>query len=104
MGEPSHFENVAPAINPFFYISVEYFPGHNPRYYVPLIAPRPLLMTVSIDDTLTPADIALTAFNEAREPKQLQLLPGDHFSVYNGPNFERNASTQTEFLEKWLLR
>jgi hypothetical protein len=56
-----------------------------------------------IDDRYTPADLALGAFNNAREPKQLQLLPGGHFDAYHGDNFERNAATQTEFLKKWLL-
>ena len=62
-------------------------------------------MTIATDDTITPTDLQLAAFNEAAggEPKQLQLLPGDHFGLYGGPYFERNASTQTKFLEKWLL-
>lgn len=60
-------------------------------------------MTIAADDTITPADIQLAAFNEAREPKQLQILPGEHFSVYGGPYLERNVSTQTQFLQKWLL-
>ena len=60
-------------------------------------------MTIATDDTITPTDLQLGAFNEAREPKQLQMLPGDHFGVYGGPYFERNASIQTKFLAKWLL-
>jgi hypothetical protein len=56
-----------------------------------------------IDDCYTPADLALGAFNDAREPKQLQLLPGGHFDAYSGDSFERNAATQTEFLKKWLF-
>jgi hypothetical protein len=63
-------------------------------------------MTIATDDTITPTDLQLAAFNEAAggEPKQLQLLPGDHFGVYEGLYFERNASTQPEFLDKWLLK
>ena len=83
--------------------SVELLSTHNPRPFIPLIAPTPLLLTVAVDDTLTPSDIQLAAYNEAREPKQLQLVPGDHFAVYSGPIFERNAATQTEFLKKWLF-
>lgn len=83
--------------------SVELLSTHNPRPFIPLISPTPLLLSVAVDDTLTPPDLQLAAYNEAREPKQLQLLPGDHFAVYSGPYFERNAATQTEFLKKWLF-
>jgi len=60
-------------------------------------------LTVTTEDTITPTDLQLAAFNEAREPKQLQILNGGHFVVYGGPLFEKNAATQTEFLKKWLL-
>lgn len=59
-------------------------------------------MTVMTDDIYTPTDLALAAYHDAREPKQLQLLEGGHFDSYDGVNFKRNASTQTEFLKKWL--
>jgi uncharacterized protein len=84
-------------------ISVELISTHNPRPFIPLIAPTPLLLTIAVDDTLTPSDLQLAAYNEAREPKQLQLLPGDHFAVYGGTTFVKNAATQTEFLKKWLF-
>jgi uncharacterized protein len=83
--------------------SVELISTHNPRPFIPLIAPTPLLLTVAVDDTLTPPDLQLASYNEAREPKQLQLVPGDHFAVYGGPGFGMNAATQTEFLKKWLF-
>lgn len=83
--------------------SIEVGIAHNPRPFIPLIAPTPLLLTVAVDDTITLTDLQLAAFSEAREPKQLQLLPGGHFIVYDGPLFERNVSTQTEFLKKWIL-
>lgn len=84
-------------------ISVELISTHNPRPFIPLIAPTPLLLTVAVDDTLTPSDLQLAAYNEAREPKQLQFVPGDHFAVYGGTTFARNVATQTEFLKKWLF-
>ena len=84
--------------------SLEVLPSHNPRPYIPLIAPTPLLLTVAANDTITPTDLQLAAYNEAREPKQLELVPGDHFVVYAGPTFEKVVSTQTEFLRKWLIR
>jgi len=66
------------------------------------ISPTPLLMTVAQNDVLTPTDVALETYSRAREPKQLHLIPGGHFDGYTGSNFERNASTQAEFLKKYL--
>lgn len=59
-------------------------------------------MTVAQNDVLTPTDVALETYSRAREPKQLHLIPGGHFDGYTGFNFERNASTQAEFLKKYL--
>jgi uncharacterized protein len=50
--------------------------------YLPRIAPTPLLMIITDDDTTTPTDLSLEAFNTAREPKQLVVLPGHHYRVY----------------------
>ena len=82
--------------------SLELVTSHNAEPFVKYISPIPLLMTVMADDIYTPSDLVLAAYHAAREPKQLQLLEGGHFDSYDGVNFERNASTQTEFLRKWL--
>jgi fermentation-respiration switch protein FrsA (DUF1100 family) len=76
--------------------------SHNPEAFVKHISPTPLLITVLTEDDLAPADLALRAFNKAREPKELQMLEGGHFDCYAGRHFERNAATQTAFLKKWL--
>lgn len=60
-------------------------------------------MTVAENDALVPTDLALQAYETAVEPKQIQILPGGHYDAYSGPNFERNAGTQVEFLRKWLV-
>jgi fermentation-respiration switch protein FrsA (DUF1100 family) len=59
-------------------------------------------MTVALNDTLTPTDLALEAYSRALEPKQLHLLHGGHFDGYSGPLFETNAGVQVEFLRKNL--
>ncbi|KPI35574.1 putative 31.7 kDa protein in traX-finO intergenic region [Cyphellophora attinorum] len=82
--------------------SIEAFREYNPSAHIHHISPTPLLMTVAENDVLTPTDLAIEAYSRAREPKQLNLLPGGHFDGYSGPNFERNAGTQVEFLRKWL--
>lgn len=79
------------------------------KEYVPIahiahISPTPLLLTVAEHDVVTPTDLALGAYAQAREPKQLQILPGGHFDAYSGPNFERNVHVQTEFLRKYLVK
>jgi fermentation-respiration switch protein FrsA (DUF1100 family) len=58
--------------------STEYDPGAQ----VERISPTPLLMIVATHDTVTPTDLALSAYNRALEPKKLVLLEGDHFVPY----------------------
>lgn len=82
---------------------VELFRAYEPQQLIEKISPTPLLMTIASGDVLTPADLALGAYARAKEPKQLNLLPCGHFEAYSGPLFERNASTQAEFLKKWLV-
>jgi uncharacterized protein len=50
--------------------------------FTPWISPTPLLMIVALDDDLAWPDLALDAYNQAKEPKKLVLLPGNHFSPY----------------------
>ena len=76
---------------------------HNPRPYIPLIAPTPFLLVIGVNDTVCPTDGQLAAFNEAREPKQLEILQGGHYCALEGPDVEKTKVTQTEFLKKWLL-
>lgn len=82
--------------------SVELLRGHDPAFQIHRISPTPLLMTVAENDLLTPTDLALEAYSRAREPKQLHIIPGGHFDAYSGPNFEKNASCQTDFLQRTL--
>lgn len=76
--------------------------AYNPSFHIHHISPAPLLMTIADNDTLTPTDLALTAYARALEPKELHMLPGGHFSVYDGPNFEKNVAYQISFLKKTL--
>lgn len=59
-------------------MAFEYEPGD----YIARVAPTPLLMIVADHDALTATDLALDAYNRAREPKRLVLLPGGHFDPY----------------------
>lgn len=60
-------------------------------------------MTVASNDVLCPTDLAIEAYSRALEPKKLHILPGGHFEAYAGPNFEKSAGTQAQFLREHLL-
>ncbi|MBN9754760.1 peptidase S15 [Pseudonocardia sp. Ae406_Ps2] len=55
---------------------------YEPGVYVDRVSPTPLLMVVATDDTVTLTDTALAAYERAREPKRLVLVPGGHFDPY----------------------
>lgn len=81
---------------------MEYTRGWKPGAYIHHISPTPLLLTVPESDSLLPMDATMKAYGLALEPKELNELPGGHFDAYCGPNFERNAGRQVEFLKKTL--
>ncbi|MDT7633430.1 MAG: uncharacterized protein QOI50_5360, partial [Pseudonocardiales bacterium] len=62
--------------------SVEMLAEYEPASYIAHIAPTPLLMLPARNDVLTPTELAIGAYEKAREPKKLQLLPGGHFDAY----------------------
>jgi fermentation-respiration switch protein FrsA (DUF1100 family) len=62
--------------------TVEMLGEYEPQSYIARISPTPLLMLVAREDHLTPAHLALKAYDQALEPKQLVLLPGGHFDAY----------------------
>ncbi|RFU28977.1 hypothetical protein B7463_g7355, partial [Scytalidium lignicola] len=82
--------------------SIEAFRAYNASAHIHRISPTPLMMTVGNNDVLTPTDLSLEAYSRAREPKCLQLLPGGHFDGYSGPQFEKNAGAQAQFLREYL--
>ena len=55
--------------------SVEMFWEYEPGTYLPWISPTPLLMVVAAGDHLTVSDLAIEAYERAREPKRLEVLP-----------------------------
>jgi uncharacterized protein len=62
--------------------TVEMLMEYEPGAYLERISPTPLLMVVAALDHLTPSDLALEAYQRAREPKRLVLLPDAHFDAY----------------------
>jgi uncharacterized protein len=79
--------------------SLEMLMEYEPSAYLERISPTPLLIVVAAGDHLTPFDLALEAYQRAREPKKLVLLPGGHFDAYT-KDFEAASSAARDwFLE-----
>lgn len=83
--------------------SLEFASEYEPGIYVTRVTPTPLLMIVAEHDDVTPTDLALKAYGEAREPKRLVLLRGGHFSPYM-EKFEEAAGAALEWFRTHLLR
>jgi uncharacterized protein len=62
--------------------SLELYRTYEPGAFVAQISPTPLLMITMDNDTTTPTDEILTAYNNALEPKRLVMLRGGHCDLY----------------------
>jgi fermentation-respiration switch protein FrsA (DUF1100 family) len=82
--------------------SVEMFTEYEPGTYLPWISPTPLLMCVAENDVLTVADIAIGAYEQAREPKKLVILPGGHFDAYVG-GFDLASGAAVDWFTEHLV-
>lgn len=82
--------------------SVEMFWEYEPGAYVPYVSPTPLMIVVAAGDHLTVCDLAIEAFEQAREPKRLVILPGGHFDAYVA-GFDGAAGAAVEWFSEHLL-
>ena len=55
---------------------------YEPGSWVARVSPTPLLMIVGLHDTITLTDLALGAYEQALQPKQLITIEGGHFDPY----------------------
>jgi uncharacterized protein len=83
--------------------TVEMLMEYEPGAYIERISPTPLLMVVAALDHLTPTDLALEAYQRAREPKRLELLPGGHFDAYV-KDFDRASAVARDWFLEHLSR
>lgn len=67
--------------------------------FVPRIAPTPLLLIAATADDITPTALALEAFELARAPKRLELVPGHHYRPYLEAFPRASAAARDWFLE-----
>ena len=54
-------------------------------------------------DTVAPTEQAIDAYQRAREPKGLVIVPGGHFEAYVGPKHDAFARPAVEWFKKYLL-
>ena len=81
--------------------SLELLRAYRPGLVTDTISPTPLLMVVAMGDAMvTPADLALEAYEKAREPKELLLLEGGHFKAYEGENLRKMKAKEVEFMKR----
>jgi fermentation-respiration switch protein FrsA (DUF1100 family) len=83
--------------------TVEMLMEYEPGSYVERVSPTPLLMVIAEHDHLAVADLAFEAFNRAREPKKLVILPGGHFDAYVGQGFEIASKAARDWFVNHLM-
>ncbi|MFF7471937.1 alpha/beta fold hydrolase [Streptomyces sp. NPDC008092] len=74
---------------------------YEPGAWISRVSPTPLLMVVAEHDTVTLTDTGLAAFEQALEPKGLQLIPGGHFDPYT-TEFERSSAAALDWFRRHL--
>jgi uncharacterized protein len=79
----------------------ELYDEYEPAAFIERIGPTPLLMIVGIEDTMTPAEDALAAYNRALHPKKLITIPGTHYAVY-GDQYERTSTAARDWFVEHL--
>jgi fermentation-respiration switch protein FrsA (DUF1100 family) len=79
--------------------SVEMFWNYEPGAWIQWVSPSPLLMVVAEGDHLTVSDLAIEAFERAREPKRLAILDGGHFDAYVAGFDAASAAARDWFAE-----
>jgi pimeloyl-ACP methyl ester carboxylesterase len=67
--------------------------------YIDRVSPTPLQLIVMQQDVVTLADDALAFYSRAHEPKELVLIPGNHYEAYV-EEFDRTSAAGRD----WFLR
>jgi uncharacterized protein len=81
--------------------SIERARAYNPGSYIERIAPKPLLMIVASGDEIGPTRLQQDAYQRALDPKQLLLVPGGHYAVYED-QFRTCATAAADWFQRHL--
>lgn len=79
--------------------SLELMGAYEPGAVIELVGTTPTLMIVGLRDIITPADVALKAYERALEPKRLLTYPGGHFAAYYQFFDQTSAAARDWFVE-----
>jgi cephalosporin-C deacetylase-like acetyl esterase len=74
---------------------------YTPEAFLERVAPTPIMMTIADRDNLCVTELQLAAYQRLREPKQLQILHGNHYVAYEDGHTEA-AEAQADFLLRHL--
>jgi fermentation-respiration switch protein FrsA (DUF1100 family) len=74
----------------------------DPVSLIHLMAPTALLLIPGEYDNLIPIEYVKEAYEKAREPKELSVLPTTHFAVYKDPWLSKAADLATDWFQKHL--
>jgi fermentation-respiration switch protein FrsA (DUF1100 family) len=83
--------------------SLETHITYQPTAAIHRISPTPLLMIIASDDIITPTEAEKRAFERAKEPKKLVVVPGRHFEAYKSKS-DQFASPAVEWFQQWLMK
>jgi len=97
-----HASSIAPSWrNQVTVESLEKIREFDPVGPIHLITPTPLLMIVAEHDSLIPSALVIAAYERARDPKAISMLPCGHFDVYNTePWLSKAVSAEVD----WFMR
>lgn len=96
------FERSETFRNEVTFRTTEYSRMYEPGIYAARISPTPILFIVAMQDTVTPTDLCLTAYEQALQPKALVTVPDGHFSPYV-QHFEIASTAALDWFEKGLV-
>jgi hypothetical protein len=82
--------------------SQEFLFAFEPRAYLPLVSPTPMLMLVAQDDKEVGTADQLLGYADALEPKRVVITRGGHFDVHAGEPFRQTCAAVTEWCVQWL--
>lgn len=76
---------------------------YDPTPYLEALGTTPFQFVIGEDDMTTPADIAIAGFARIKGPKELKIIPGDHYTSYI-EYIDEAAAAAADFMARQLNR